>query len=262
MYHDVIEGDDWDVSGFPGDAAGSYKLSRARFEEHLHAIRSAAGSRRIGALGERDRRDDRREVLLTFDDGGASALSVVSPLLLQEGWRAYFFIATECIGQPSFLGRHDIVTLHEQGHVIGTHSCSHPARIDRLPMSALVDEWRRSRECLSGLLKVDVRAASVPGGHFHPRVAEAAALAGVEVLFTSEPTIRHFRISQCLVVGRYTLRNSTPGSVAANLVLDRVAARWRQAACWRFKRTLQRMSGPAYRALRSRILARGHGIGR
>lgn len=38
LYHDVIEGTDWDSSGFTGPGTAKYKLSRPEFEAHLAAI--------------------------------------------------------------------------------------------------------------------------------------------------------------------------------------------------------------------------------
>lgn len=41
MYHDVVEDGAWDSSGFPGSAAGSYKLTRQDFAQHLAAVKRA-----------------------------------------------------------------------------------------------------------------------------------------------------------------------------------------------------------------------------
>src|SRR6185437_9067657 len=37
-YHDVITGEDFDASGFPGAAAASYKLTVPSFDAHMRAI--------------------------------------------------------------------------------------------------------------------------------------------------------------------------------------------------------------------------------
>ena len=41
MYHDVVEQGDFASSGFPGEAAHLYKLTREEFERHLAAIAAA-----------------------------------------------------------------------------------------------------------------------------------------------------------------------------------------------------------------------------
>ena len=51
-------------------------------------------------------------------------------------------------------------------------------------------EWSESRQRLEDMLGHAVTVGSVPGGYFSRAVAEAAAEAGLQVLFTSEPTTR------------------------------------------------------------------------
>jgi peptidoglycan/xylan/chitin deacetylase (PgdA/CDA1 family) len=125
MYHDVVENGDYAASGFPGEGSDIYKLDRKEFARQLEAIRAAGGG----------------EVLLTFDDGGASAYDPVAGMLEQYGWRGYFFITTDCIGLPGFLNAKQIQKLDRRGHVIGSHSCSHPTRMAREPWERLVAEW-------------------------------------------------------------------------------------------------------------------------
>ncbi len=35
LYHDVVEGGDWDASGFPDPVSATYKFDRHDFERHL-----------------------------------------------------------------------------------------------------------------------------------------------------------------------------------------------------------------------------------
>src|SRR5439155_279734 len=129
-------------------------------------------------------------VLLTFDDGGASAYGCVADLLEGAGWRGHFFITTDYLGTPGFVGGAQIRELAGRGHVIGTHSCSHPTRMARCSWDRLIGEWSRSAQALAEVLGEPVRVGSVPGGAFARRVAAAAAAAGLTALFTSEPTVR------------------------------------------------------------------------
>lgn len=255
MYHDVIDGGDADASGLPGPAAGSYKLSRAMFEAHLDAIAEAAGAASVGLAGRLGDRANSPAVLLTFDDGGVSAASVVAPLLANRGWKAYFFVTTDRVGHPGFLTGDQIVELRAEGHLIGTHSCSHPPRIDRLTWVALTDEWRRSREALSELLHEEVRVGSVPGGHYSRAVGEAAVASGIETLFTSEPTCKVSRVSGCTVVGRYHLRSTSSASTAGALARGDKSRRWAQSAAWAGKRVARALAGPLYSAVRDRVFS-------
>ena len=57
-----------------------------------------------------------------------------------------------------------------------------------LTRAELDREWRQSIARLSAVLGDPVKVASVPGGYYSREVGESAAAAGIEALFTSEPT--------------------------------------------------------------------------
>src|SRR5690606_226653 len=106
------------------------------------------------------------------------------------------------IDTPGFVSRSDIRALHGAGHVVGSHSRSHPMQMGKLTDSELYEEWRDSLNALSDICGEAIVTASVPGGYCNQRVVEAAAGAGVETLFNSEPTRRSWRMAGCLVLGR------------------------------------------------------------
>src|SRR5262249_61643505 len=73
MYHDIVDGDP-DQSGFAGAGPAGYKLTTARFRAHLDAIGNALND----PPGVLDHllagRSETNAWMLTFDDGGATAL--------------------------------------------------------------------------------------------------------------------------------------------------------------------------------------------
>src|SRR5437763_1968838 len=151
MYHDVVENGDFESSGFPGEGAHVYKLRREDFVRHLDAI--AAASAQVTTV--RDLHGSPLQhspVLLTFDDGGVSFHHPIADLLEGRGWRGHFFITTDRIGTPGFLSVRELRDLYRRGHVIGSHSCSHPTRMAALPRASLDGEWRQSVAKLSALL--------------------------------------------------------------------------------------------------------------
>jgi peptidoglycan/xylan/chitin deacetylase (PgdA/CDA1 family) len=257
-YHDVVSAGDFSSSGFSGPGADSYKLTTAAFDAHLAAIAATgthAGVRADEMLPSSDgsTSEEPPRVLLTFDDGGRSALTEIAPRLEALGWRGHFFMTTSRIEAPGFLGASDLRELHARGHVIGSHSHSHPVRMSACGVDALRREWTESVALLSGVLGTDVRTASVPGGYFSHVVAETAADAGVRVLFTSEPTSRPTRVGSCTVLGRYTLRRDDPGSCAADLVAASHRARLRQWSIWNAKKVLKAIGGESYLRARARM---------
>ncbi len=120
-YHEVT--DDPTASGFQRAGARPYTLTRRRFADHLDAI--AAAPCRPTLVGEIDFDRPARHLLLTFDDGGKSAL-YASDQLAQRGWRGHFFIVTGLIGHRTFLNAAAIRHLRQCGHLIGSHSHTHP----------------------------------------------------------------------------------------------------------------------------------------
>jgi hypothetical protein len=87
-YHDVIDGADFDASGFPGPSSASYKLPLSDFEQH---VRTVVERCRIAVPPEAFEATEPEAVpraVLTFDDGGVSAHSVIAPLLESLGARA------------------------------------------------------------------------------------------------------------------------------------------------------------------------------
>ena len=252
LYHDVIAEDDriGVASGFPGGAAGSYKLERGRFAQHLAALAAAAPAARRATVHDLREISGPAPVMLTFDDGGASAHPLVSALIESAGWRAHFLITTDFIGQRGFVTRADVRALATRGHVIGSHSCSHLTGMSARPLARLVEEWRRSVDVLEDVLGEPVRTASVPFGAFSDRVAAAAAAAGITALFTSEPTDRCRQVEGCRVIGRYAVRSDTPAAVVAAFAAGARGVRVRQLVLWNLKKVAKAVSGDAYAALR------------
>src|ERR1035438_7697935 len=138
MYHDVVEDGDFESSGFPGEGAHVYKLRREDFERHLDAIARATTA--VGTVCTLVG----RPVLITFDDGGVSSLHPIADLLESHGWRGHFFITTDRIGTPGFLTEAQLRELHRRGHIVGSHSRSHPTRMAALSRADLDGEWRES----------------------------------------------------------------------------------------------------------------------
>lgn len=251
MYHDVVAGDNADLSGFPGPAAALYKLSQPMFERHLDAIAATGRIPQVVSLGGEF---SRTPLFLTFDDGGVSAAEVIAPLLEQRGWRGHFFMTTDCIGHPGFLSPHQLRELAAHGHVVGSHSASHPTPISQLSRSKLMKEWSSSRARLEDILGTRVETASVPGGYYSRVVGETVAEAGYRVLFCSEPTTRVRRVAACWLVGRYYLQRGTNESTAAAFATGHWKPCFQQALLWNIKKAAKLVAGGRYLKWRRMLL--------
>ncbi len=246
LYHDVIPvGSSSDASGFSGAIASRYKLDEGLFRAHLQAI----AQRQLICLNSvfDGEQSGRTPFLLTFDDGGESFLRPIADLLEERNWRGHFFISTQYLNTPGFLTSQDLCELHRRGHVIGSHTVSHPLRISQLSRAEIDREWRASRDTLEQILGTRIVSASIPCGDISPAVIQSAAAQGLRVVFTSEPTSQIRTADNCTLIGRYAIVDSTPARVAAALAAGAASACWRQAATWTLKRTAKSLLGNSYR---------------
>ncbi len=253
LYHDVVSPGEGDSSGFTGGDANIYKLDRSEFEHHLNLIEQTLKDRKVEIADSASKQLSAGGVLFTFDDGGASAL-LIAQLLESHHWRGHFFITTDYIGKPGFLTAAQIRGLHLRGHVIGSHSCSHPARMSQCTQQQLAWEWGDSVKILSEILAVKIRTASVPGGYYSLEVARAAVAAGIEVLFNSEPENHVVTVEGCQILGRYSVQQGISASTVARIASGAWGPRARQYALWNIKKFVKGTGGNYYIALRKVLL--------
>lgn len=233
LYHDVVAPGEESSSGFGGGDANRYKFDRDTFARHLDAI-TARGV----------------EVNFTFDDGGVGAIEHTANLLEQRHLRGIFFVTTDRVGTPGFLDAGQIRELHARGHVVGSHSCSHPARMSACTDEQLFDEWHRSCALLATIVGGPVVVASVPGGYYSMRVALAAERAGIRQLYTSEPTRTLRSVGKCEIVGRFSIQQGvSPTAAAALAAADRVP-HLRLKAFWTLKKAIKIVGGDSWLRLR------------
>lgn len=255
LFHDVYVCDPAE-SGFAGAAADRYKLSVTQFDRQLVGLALARRDAPVVAGAIDALRRDHRAFAVTVDDGGVSFYTRVADRLEALGWRGSCFVTTGCIGRRGFLDRNQIRELHRRGHSIGSHSVSHPNPFASLGAGEMAREWGDSRSALADLLGADVTAASLPGGAYSPRVAAAAADAGFQVLFTSEPETRTREVGGCVVVGRFTVRRGSAPDFAARLALGEPSTRAREWIAWNGKKAAKRALGAAYPRLASLATAK------
>lgn len=204
MYHEVT--DDPSLSGLQRVSALPFKHTRAAFARHLKQIAAAPVVPRL--VPHVDLETPERYLLLTFDDGGASA-SYIADELERRGWRGHFFIITSRIGTAGFLDAAGVRDLEARGHFIGSHSHTHPIIFGQLPYETILEEWRVSCDRLGQLLGAPCVAGAVPGGDISPHALQASSAAGLRYLFTSEPWLAPRRLGDCWLLGRFGVKAST-----------------------------------------------------
>jgi peptidoglycan/xylan/chitin deacetylase (PgdA/CDA1 family) len=240
-------------TGFQRPGAVPFTLSRAAFERCLDRIADAPVAPTL--VTDADVALPGRRLLLTFDDGGRSALDAADAIA-RRGWRGHFFVVTSRIGSRTFLAARMIRLLRDAGHVVGSHSHTHPDICRELPPARMAEEWRVSAEILADLLGEPCEWASVPGGEISPTVLATAADAGFRFIFTIEPTLRPAAIGGAWILGRHLVKARMPTERIGELAEFRG---WRGALVTRrLKGLVRRAVPPLYRhivARRTRELA-------
>jgi peptidoglycan/xylan/chitin deacetylase (PgdA/CDA1 family) len=259
MYHGVVEASERESNGFSSPGAARYTLEGRLFEQHLSAFAEAGRSPSsvVELRGTRREGGPRglRPLYLTFDDGGRSAVEI-GERLSNAGWVGHFFIPVDFVGQAGFLDEAGVAALAAAGHVIGSHSSSHPVPMTRLSDDRLVEEWRKSVAVLGEITGTEIFAASVPGGYWSKRVVRAAASAGIEFVFVSDPVASVREIERCLVLGRYAVLAGTSPTAATRLARGELLPRLRQLAGWKLRAAAKAVNADAYLRLRKAILER------
>jgi hypothetical protein len=256
LFHDVVPEGEWSSSGFQGADADVYKLSCKDFERHLSAIPTEISTSVTTVVQLQTESSLQKPVLITFDDGGVSALSYAAGILEKFGWRGHFLITVGRIGTPGFLTAPEILQMHKRGHIIGSHSYSHPTRMALCSEQQLNDEWQRSVQVLSGILGQQVTVASVPGGFYSRKVAETAAKAGIKVLFNSEPVTAAQTVDGCVVLGRFTLQQSHPPSRSASIACGDKQLLLKEYLFWNAKKAAKAVLGTTWLKARVMLLER------
>ncbi len=195
LYHDVVNNPS--DSGFQRDSAKNYKHNVIEFYNNIDII-----VRKRDNIIKVDNIDSfKNATLLTFDDGGKSAL-LIAKYLEKFDLRGHFFITTSLIGDKYFLTEAEIRDLHKRGHIIGSHSHSHPNVFSSLSYELMKYEWSTSKSILEEILETEVKYCSIPGGDANKDSYLAAQESGYEIVFDSEPVTELRRLKNLIIIGR------------------------------------------------------------
>lgn len=226
-------------------ATGSkYSISPAAFERHVKCLVKVTG-KPSSLIDQIPLISNEKYYTFTFDDGYCSHLNFAAPILEKYGCRGHFFIITGNIGNTGYLNEDEILELHQRGHRIGSHGHSH----DPLKNSS-TEEWGQSISILSDILKQKIKMASVPGGWYSKKVVEAVEKAGIEWLFTSEPTIKIYKEGSCNVLGRFSISGYFKDEKLMSIWDGKSLVREREMFLWETKKLAKKALGGSYLKLR------------
>ena len=195
LYHEAT--DNPSDSGFQRNSALPYKHKVEEFYSNIDIIEK--NRKNIITVDKLNTHSN--ATLLTFDDGGKSAL-LIAEYLEKYNLKGHFFITTSLIGDKYFLGKDEIIDLHNRGHIIGSHSHSHPNVFKSLTYDKMVFEWSRSKSILEDLLNTKIKTCSIPGGDSNSNSYLSAKECGYDFIFDSEQTLKPRNKDGITVLGR------------------------------------------------------------
>ena len=198
MYHCVYR-QEFSESGFQDGNAWQYKVQVDNFEAQVKNIAEYCDKNNIA----------RESVVLTFDDGGVSFITIIAPILEKYGFRGIFYISTKYIGTEGFLTQEQIKELYVRGHKIASHSHTHPKDISGMTYDDVLEEWAQSKSILENIIQDKVLMASIPNGNGSKIVYDTAVKAGFEILDTSIPTTSEMTYQGLVIRGRFVVHNQT-----------------------------------------------------
>ena len=157
------------------------------------------------------------ELALTFDDGPNAAWTPrLLDLLAGHGVHANFFVmGTHAALEPGLVRR-----AHDEGHLIGIHSWSHP-NFSRSSSATIEEELKRSRDALQQITGSEVRFFRPPFGARRPAVFRIARQMGLTTVLWNAMTSDWAEPSTEKIVAQLKKKidHLNRNGLAANIVL-------------------------------------------
>lgn len=243
MYHDISRQDTISSKLSSKNLEAKYIISFEKFEHQIEKLSSLARSKYLvnDPLEFKENVKD-NPVLITFDDGKTGIIDAAA-VLESHGFRGYFFVIASKVGKSGYVSKEEILSLWQRGHIIGTHSLTHPKKISELEYKDILHEWQESSRILSGIIGDKVKAAAVPGGFCSKNVIRAADECGISMLFNSEPVTYVNHYGNISILGRYNIYSSDKDSIITKLVQSEGFERQKRFLSWNIKKVIKKALG-------------------
>lgn len=243
LLHEVT--DEPKSTGFVRTSALPFKHNKKLFNQYLDILTSTGNS--IILPNEYENNVGKINITLSFDDGGISNM-YSADVIENHGYKGLFFVITDYINRKGFLTERDINDLQGRGHIIGSHSHTHPNVFTSLPYHSMLDQWTKSKHILEKIVGQSIIYCSVPGGDVSTNTYDSAGKAGFTNIFDSEPKLEIRNISGTLVHGRFCLKNTNSAAQLKEWVQGNGLTRY--AFTWNTKKSLKKWFYPIYKLKR------------
>ena len=158
----------------------STSTSPEAFKQHLDYIANAG--LKVVPLAEliaKPQIPNDNRVAITFDDAFNNLLSLAIPTLNDYGWPYTIFVATEFVGQNSYLSWDQLRDMEQNGGSIGNHTHSHLHMVRKLEgeshaewLTRLEEEITRSQSLLEANLINPQKHFAYPYGEYNLEILE------------------------------------------------------------------------------------------
>ena len=175
VYHRVLAKHDGDF----------HTITTQEFSDQLRIVQQSSLPILDPHLLSADHEWPSRGVILTFDDGTEDHSLTIQPILDQNGIKGMFYVPTSYLNQPGYLSTQQLIQLWDGGHMIGSHSHTHP-QLPSLSLESLKEELHRSSILLQEILGEAPLHFAPPGGLYNGQVQEAAKNEGYRFFRTMD----------------------------------------------------------------------------
>lgn len=153
------------------------------------------------------------KVVITVDDAGKGNHQFMLPVFKNLGLKVYIFVPTCFISKGSdkstYMSASQIKEFADEGHIVGSHSHTHPKNISLLSMNEIANEWKQSKEILENITDKEVVSGSIPGGFYSYSQLNIMKDLGYKEIFNSIPTFKEKNLGNVKIAGRFSIENHT-----------------------------------------------------
>jgi peptidoglycan/xylan/chitin deacetylase (PgdA/CDA1 family) len=173
-----------------GTAYLRYVVTDSNFRRQISALRELGWAGRSVTQGLSGGLEQQHSVVITFDDGSETDLTVSAPALAVAGFQATFYVLSGSLGRQGYLSPAQLRELSDAGFEIGSHSVTHRLLTD-LNRDVLRAELVDSKKKLEDLSGKRVDHFSCPKGRWNWRIVDMAREAGYCSVATSRIGVNH-----------------------------------------------------------------------
>lgn len=126
-----------------------------------------------------------KTVIISFDDGLMNNFNIVLPLLQEYGFKGIFFIVTDAINKKGFVSMEQLISIHNSGMEIGSHTVSHTF-LDTINSNEISHELQDSKRIIENIIGHQVTSIAPPGGWYNSDAVVISKRLGYKFLFSCE----------------------------------------------------------------------------